>query len=204
MLDEVEHHPYLGVEIANDLNWKHHVNQVTTKSTGILAFLRRNLGKSNKKVKEKAYMTLVRPNLEYAASAWDPFRKCQIDALERVQRRAARFVTGKYSRDQSVTTMLRELQWPSLHQRRRDQRLVNFYKGVNSHNALKLPPYLTMNKIHTRRQHGHNYTQMCCNTDSYKYSFFPRTIVDWNSLPHKVVNQETVDSFKNMLSTNPI
>ena len=99
-LEEVDHHPYLGVELGNDLNWNHHIDQTTTKANGILAFLRRNLNKCSKEVKEKAYTTLIRPNLEYGSSVWDPFRQYQIDAVEMVQRRAARFVTGQYNRYQ--------------------------------------------------------------------------------------------------------
>jgi hypothetical protein len=70
---------------------------IVLTSYGILAFLRRNLNKCSKEVKEKAYTTLVRPNLEYGSSVWDPFRQYQIDAVEMVQRRAARFVTGQYN-----------------------------------------------------------------------------------------------------------
>ena len=58
------------------------------------------------------------PNLEYGSSVWDPFRQYQINAVEMVQRRAARFVTGQYNRYQSVTSMLQELKWTSLPQRR--------------------------------------------------------------------------------------
>jgi hypothetical protein len=64
----------------------HHIDQTTTKANGILAFLRRNLNKCSKEVKEKAYTTLVRPNFEYGSSVWDPFRQYQIDAVEMVQR----------------------------------------------------------------------------------------------------------------------
>jgi len=38
-----------------------------------------------------AYLSLVRPLLEYAAAAWDPYRLRDINCLEMVQRRAARF-----------------------------------------------------------------------------------------------------------------
>jgi len=56
--------------------------------------------------KEKAYLFLVRPLLEYASSAWYPYHKCDILNLEICQRRAARFVEGNYTRQASVTTML--------------------------------------------------------------------------------------------------
>ena len=45
--------------------------------------------------KNLAYLSLVRPHLEYAAAAWDPYIAKDIQQLERVQRRAARFVKKK-------------------------------------------------------------------------------------------------------------
>ena len=91
------------------------------------------------------------PNLEYGSSVWDPFRQYQIDAVEMVQRRAARFVTGQYNRYQSVISMLQELKWTSLQQRRQEQRLVNLYKCVNNINALQIPPYVVKPTRTTKR-----------------------------------------------------
>jgi hypothetical protein len=53
-----------------------------------------------------------------------------IDAIERVQRRAARFVTNKYRNTSSVGNMLQHLEWRSLQDRRKDSRLNMFYKIV--------------------------------------------------------------------------
>ena len=36
--------------------------------------------------------------------------------------------------------------------------------------------------------------------DSYKYSFVPRTIVDWNALPEQVARAESLDIFKQRLA----
>ena len=74
-----------------------------------LYFISRNLYDCPQKVKETAYKSFVRPNLEYASSVWDPHLKKEITALEKVQRRAACFVTAEYSREKSVTNMLSEL-----------------------------------------------------------------------------------------------
>ena len=47
-------------------------------------------------VKEAAYKGLVRPVLEYGSSVWDPHTHGLQEELEKVQSRAARFVTGNY------------------------------------------------------------------------------------------------------------
>ena len=58
-------------------------------------------------------------------------KTCHIDAIERVQRRAARFATNKYRNTFSVGNMLQHLEWRSLQDRRKDSRLNMFYKIVN-------------------------------------------------------------------------
>ena len=37
-------------------------------------------------MKSLTYKALVRPILEYGAACWDPYRECQISALDRVQK----------------------------------------------------------------------------------------------------------------------
>ena len=69
------HNPYLGVELQDDLKWDTHITNATSKANKCLGFLRRNLARCPEKVKEQAYNAKVRPQLEYASSAWDPFLK---------------------------------------------------------------------------------------------------------------------------------
>ncbi|PNF22847.1 hypothetical protein B7P43_G18087 [Cryptotermes secundus] len=83
--------------------------------------------KEVKRLKVKlAYTSLVRPILEYGAGCWDPYRECQITALDRVQNKAAKFAhyTGG-----SV--------WESLAQRRMTARMCALYKGYNGDRAWK-------------------------------------------------------------------
>ena len=51
------------------------------------------MGNSNKK--RLAYTSLVRPILEYGASCWDPYREGQINALDRLQKKTAKFANHK-------------------------------------------------------------------------------------------------------------
>ena len=70
--------------------------------------------------------------MEYGATVWDPYQKYNSDKVERVQRRAARFVKSRYTRYSSVSDMLDELRWAPLSQRRQKAQLILFYKIINS------------------------------------------------------------------------
>jgi len=47
-------------------------------------------------VKATAYLLMVHPLMEYAAAAWDPHHVGDIQKLENVQRRAARWALNDY------------------------------------------------------------------------------------------------------------
>ena len=88
----ISHTAYLGVDLDNKLTWNGHISAITGKANRSLGFIRRNLYNCPEKIKTQAYFSLVRPQLEYASSVWDPHTQKNIKALENIQRRAARFV----------------------------------------------------------------------------------------------------------------
>ena len=102
-----------------------------TKANSSIGFLRRNFQISQQHIKSNVYTTLVRPQVEYAAAVWDPYTGENIDKLEMVQRRAARYVCNNYIQMASVTGILQRLGWRSIHQRRADIRVVFLYKCMN-------------------------------------------------------------------------
>ena len=62
------------------------------KGNHILGLIRRNIVYKEKELIILLYNTIVRPHLEYCIQAWRPYRKKDIDILERVQRRATRII----------------------------------------------------------------------------------------------------------------
>ena len=126
ILSRVDSYPYLGVTVSSDLSWHNHITCTSTKATRTLNFIRRNIHGRSPEAKSLAYSSLVKPLLEYVASAWDPHLIGDIKQLEGVQRRAARFACKDYRRTTSVTDLLGHLQWPFISVRRRNFRLTNF------------------------------------------------------------------------------
>ncbi|KAJ8883219.1 hypothetical protein PR048_015059 [Dryococelus australis] len=65
---------------------------VVAKRRRALGMLGRVLNGVSCEVQEKAYGTMVRPLLEYAAAVWDPYVEVEVRELEKVKRKAARWV----------------------------------------------------------------------------------------------------------------
>ena len=104
---------YLGVTITEDLKWDTHINDICAKANRTPGFLRRNLNIGSVSFKQQAYFTLVRPLVEYASKVWDPHTQRNIQKLEMVQRRAARYVINRHRNRSSVSDMLHGLNWQS-------------------------------------------------------------------------------------------
>ena len=64
--------------------------------------------------------------------------KKDITMIDKVQQRAAHFTCRDYSRESSVSQMLKELGWQDLAERRKEARLALFYKIVNGLVAIKI------------------------------------------------------------------
>ena len=116
--------------------------------------------------------------------------------LEMVQRRAARWVTHDYSPYSSVTEMLHLLKWRSLENRRSDARLLLFFKIINGLVAVPMPPYIFKPNRLTRHMHPLSYRQIQTPCNYYKFSFYPTSIILWNSLPADITQATSLDQFR--------
>ena len=79
----------LGVTISTDMKVSKQCGIAASKGNKILGLIRRNniLGK---KLFIPLHKAIVRPHLEYCIQVWRPYRKKDIDTLERIQRRATK------------------------------------------------------------------------------------------------------------------
>jgi hypothetical protein len=172
-LKQTDSHPYLGVILSSDLRFNKHCDHVSSKASKTLNFISRNFYHSTRKVKTQLYLSLVRPLLEYACSAWDPYTQRNIKQLEKVQRRAARFIYRDYSRESSVSSMIDDLNLPLLSTRRECLRLGVFYKASLGLNVIKLDQFTNFSSSRTRRKHTLKLDHLSARTEVFKYSFFP-------------------------------
>ena len=97
ILASVQSAKYLGLTVTEDLKWDTHIQNICVKANQTIGFLRRNLNIGAVSIKQQAYLSLVRPIVEYASTVWDPYTDKNIDKLEMVQRRAAKICSTQTS-----------------------------------------------------------------------------------------------------------
>ncbi|XP_072030158.1 uncharacterized protein [Amphiura filiformis] len=187
---------YLGIIIQHDLGWEKQTQHAVTKATRVLNFIKHDFYMCSKSVKERLYLTLVRPHLEYGVAAWNPYKNCHQSALEKVQRRAARFVQGDYKRVSSVTEMLCSLGWERLTDRRETHQVTQLYKIINQDIDIDSSDHLKPKLQRNRRGNNTQFDIPHFTSTAYSNSFFPRTTRLWNDLPQDIIDIPTHKTFR--------
>ena len=79
----------LGVVFDTKLSFRNHINMSINKANRLLGIIRSFCALDDTSF-ALLYKAIVRPHLEYAATIWNPYKKGNIDDLEKVQRRATK------------------------------------------------------------------------------------------------------------------
>ena len=90
----------------------------------------------------------------------------------------------------SVSDMLSDLGWRDLNQRRVDSRLCMAYKRVHGLVAIPIGQFIKV------QRDGVHLQTIYAKPNYYLYSFFPRTVSDWNHLPGDTLSAKSLAIFK--------
>ena len=82
----------LGVTFSADMKVSEQCGIAASKGNQILGLIWRTIMYKEKQLIVPLYKAIVRPHLEYCIQAWRPYRKKDIDKLERIQRRASKMI----------------------------------------------------------------------------------------------------------------
>ena len=113
------------------------------------------------------------------------------------------FVKNCYEREPgTVTSLLSDLNWPSLELRCKIARLTTMYKIMNNEIRADIPEYIACPTSVTRSYHSSKFINIGSSSNTYEYNFFTRTLKEWNSLPSFLLDQTSVEAFKSALTNN--
>jgi len=183
---------YLGVVITSNLKWNDHCQRIVQKATQSLNRIRRAMYGCTEKAKTLAYLALVRPCLEYCSVVWTLYTSKNVDLIESVQRRAARWIRSSFDPltlqwTKSSNECIRELGWPSLELRRHYACIVMIYAILNNFTPINFYEYYRLNKLSTR-SHSLTIYPIPSSINAYRYSFFVNSIFFWNSISFDILS----------------
>ena len=198
------HQKHFGVVLDSKLDFNLHIEQKIKKCYKLIGIVRRLSVSLPRKALLTIYKSFVRPHLDYGDILYDkPGNQNFENKIERVQYKACIAITGAIQ-GSSKERLYDELGLISLKERRWYNKLIFFYKIVNG----LLPKYLqsfletySQETYSLRSQSSDKLKSIPCRTKTFKNTFFPYCIDEWNNLDKEIRNAKSLYKFRKFVKT---
>ena len=177
----------LGVILDCQLNWKMHIEAQSKKISKSIALLRRAKPFVPQHILVKMYNTLVLPYFTYCSTVWNDGSSTILSKLSKLQRRAARVITGQ-TYDVRSTQILGDLSWIPIEDTLKRREIIMSFKALTD----RLPTYLQElfskcnNDNYYLRSNNSKLALPKPKTNFLKRSFSYRAAQGWNELPNSI------------------
>jgi len=175
----------LGVIIDSRLCFSEHIDSVVCKGHQRANQILRCFLSKDPDILMKAFITYVRPILEYCSPVWSPCYVGLINKLETVQRRFTKRLTGLYLL--SYDERCKRLGIERLELRRLHADLIMCYKIIHGHVALCSDDFFDIVSASSTRGHPYKLFVPDSRIDCRKHFFAVKIVKIWNSLPENIV-----------------
>ena len=174
----------LDVTVSGTLSWSYQCDHVCTKAYRSLHVIRCNVPSSSSvKLKRQLYLTLVKSHVSYCCQLWRPFLIKDFQSIEKIQRRATKYILNDSSSDYKSRllslNMLPLMYWLDL------QDLVFLVKCLKDpHNTMNIYRYVNFVSTNKTRASTTNKLQhKLARLSTTRHFYFIRVVWIWNSLP---------------------
>ena len=195
----------LGIIMTNDLKSTEQVKRASSRATMVACRIKNTFTYFSLELVNTLFKSFVRPHLEFAVGAWNPYRRGDIDILERVQRRFSKLVPSLKSRP--YVERREALGWTTLEERRQRGDLIQLHKIQHGHDRVNLihgNQVLASNNLDSpagRTRHGQlAIERQLVRNCGVRHNFFTnRTAGNWNALDSATRNTIKTNTFKNRI-----
>jgi len=96
----------LDINFSDNLTWRLHYQNITFKAYKSFGLLR-CIFKDNycPEARKNLYISIIRSTLLYCSCLWKPYQLCDIKLIERVQKRATKYILCDYNNDYKLRLM---------------------------------------------------------------------------------------------------
>ncbi len=199
----------LGILVDRELSFKQHISSVIHKAYNSLSVLFKCFVTNDQSTFVLAYVSYVRPLLEYGTTVWCPNLHARsplaclssIDRLESLQRRFTHRLFRRCALpDMPYLDRLRLLKLEALELRRLKLCLTMIFKIIHGLVDAKFCDLFELSTVTTTRGHRFKLCYAPFMKSARQNSFAVAMVPIWNSLPESVVSSVSLFSFKRNLS----
>ena len=192
----------LGIIITSDLKSSEQAKRAAARATMVACRIRLTFKYFSLKLVDLLFKSFVRPHLEFAVGAWNPYRRSDIDVLEQVQRRFSKLVPEL--KDKPYVERREALGWSTLEERRRRGDLIQLHKIQHRHDRVTFingdqklaSDGLESPAGNTRTCHKAIERQLIRNCGVRHNFFINRTAGNWNTLDAVTKSVSNTNIFK--------
>ena len=194
----------VGVTVTRTLSWDQHVHTIVSEANRLLWLLKRTCPLlTDLSVRRTLYLALVKSQLSYATQVWSPSQISLKTEIERVQRRATRWILQTRVGEMSYKDRLLALNLLPLTFDCELKDMVFFYKCLNNLTDLNVKDFVAF-VFHglTRLSSFYSLKSPLCKTSTYQSSYFNQIGKLWNYMCQlsPPSNFSTPESHKNFMS----
>ena len=192
----------LGIMVTSNLSSAEQVKSAVATANSILYRIKNSFSFIDISMANVLYKTFVRPHLEFAIAAWNPYAQTDIDKLERVQRKASKL--PNCLRSQPYGARLDALKWTSLELRRTRGDLIQWHKIVHGHETIsfvrgnqRLASHGMDSPAGNTRRGALGIERELVRNCLPRYNFFTNRVSRaWNKLSARAKSEPDTNSFK--------
>ena len=189
----------LGVNMDHSLNFSSHCRIICSKANARANLILRCFRTKYVDVLLKAFKVYVRPLVEYASPIWSPRLTCDIDMLERVQRRFTKRLPGLYRL--SYEDRLQQLNLDSLESRCIKTDLLLCFKIMRGFIDIDKNDLFIVDCDRVTRGHDLRIRRQHTVINARLFHFSQRVIKHWNNLSHEQVHSASIPAFKRSIES---
>ena len=176
-------HKDLGIVISDNLSFRCHYELLIARAYQILGLLRRTFN-HRPCVKEKMalYISLVRSQLMYCSQVWRPYLLWDIDKIERVQRRATKYILNDFTSDYKSRLITLGI-LPLMYVFELNDLMLCVKNLKSPSRDFDIKKYVKFSDHGTRSATSSRMIHRFTSTNSSRHEFFTRIPRLWNSVP---------------------